>query len=153
MLSITEKDILEVYKEEGKIKEYNYGVDYLRFKKIKATETIKEIQHKFCVNYDSLKRWKRKERTPYSIKCLDFLKEKRLLPYYPNEITARIVGFLHGDGYLIYSLLEFGFVSKDKKMLLRLKKDVEKELKIKGRLKKKRDKGDIEFINEKEVFV
>jgi intein/homing endonuclease len=153
MFCITEKDILEVYKEEGKVKEYNYCRDYLKFMNMKTKKTIKEVENKFCVGYNSLMRWKHKRRLPYGIKNINFLKEKKLLPYYPNEITARIVGFLHGDGYLNNSLGSFGFVSKDKDLLLMIKKDVEKEFKIQGKLKKKRDKGDVESINGKKYFV
>ena len=153
MFKITEKDILEVYKEDGKIKEYDYCIDYIKFMDTESKKTIKEIKNRFCVSYNSLLRWKSNKRIPYGIKCLNFLKEKKLLPYYPNEITARIVGLLHGDGYLTESLGSFGFVSKDEKMLLSIKKDVKKEFKIKMNLKKKRDIGNIEFINGKKVSV
>src|SRR3989344_5199673 len=149
---LTEKDILRVYKEEGKLKEYNYAFDYIKFRALSSTKKIKEMGH-FNVKYSTLLKWKNEKRVPYGIKCLEFFKKRNLLPYYPNEFTARIVGFLHGDGYLFDSLGSFGFVSKDKTMLLKIKKDVEGELKIKGKLKKKRDKGDIEFINNNKVIV
>tara|TARA_Y100000310_G_C20251235_1_gene609184 strand:+ start:52 stop:495 length:444 start_codon:yes stop_codon:yes gene_type:complete len=147
MFHITEKDILDVYKEEGKIMQYKYGVDYLKLMNNISKEISKEDAKYFCVGYAILLKWKNGKSTPCSIKCLNFLKNKNLLPYHPNEITARIVGFLHGDGYLYDSLGGFGFVSKDKNMLLMLRKDIEKEFKIKVKIKKKRDKGDVELIN------
>ncbi len=153
MFCVAEKDILDVYKEEGKLQEYGYCVDYLRFMSRKTNKTIKDISSNFCVCYNVLLKWNRRETVPYGIKCLDSLKEKKLLPYYPNKTTARIVGFLHGDGYLYTTLLGFGFVSKDKDMLLKLRKDVEGEFKIKGKFKVKRDRGDIERINGKKYFV
>ncbi|MBU4502149.1 MAG: hypothetical protein KKA79_06130, partial [Nanoarchaeota archaeon] len=153
MFCINEKDILNVYKEEGKIKEYNYCKDYLRFMNQKTEKPIKDIANKFCVTYNILLKWKRGDSCPYGIKCLTFLKKRNLLPYYPNERTARIVGFLHGDGCLCNNLLNFCFISKDKAILLKLKKDVEQEFQINGKLKKKRDKGDIEFIHKKYFIV
>jgi len=149
MFRITKKDILDVYKEEGKLKEYNYCIDYLKFMNLKTKKTVKDISHKFCVTYNVLLKWKRKNTTPYGIKCLNFLKERNLLPYYPNERTARIVGFLHGDGTLEKSLRVSRFISSDLYMLYKIKEDFEKEFMIIGKIKKKRDKGEIVFIYNK----
>jgi len=128
MFCITEKDILNVYKEQGKLKEYQYCIEYLRFMRGDKSKLITEISHEFNVTYLILLKWKNGKSSPYGIKCLNFLKERDLLPYYPNERTSRIVGFLHGDGFLLKSLLGFGFVSKDKNYVLT--KDVEEDLKI-----------------------
>lgn len=147
---IKEKDILNVYKEEGKIKQYNYCKNYIRFMNLKTKKPIKEITNKFCVCYSVLLRWKRKETTPYGIKCLNFLESKNLIPFYPTERIARIIGFLHGDGFLCDSLLSFGFSSNDLQMLKRLKKDTEKELKVKGKIEKKIERGEIVTIHGKE---
>ena len=130
MFCVTENDILNVYKEEGKLKEYEYCKDYLKLMKREKIKPLTEDSNKFNVKYNSLLRWKNKIRTPYGIKCINFLKERNLLPYYPNKVTSRIVGFLHGDGYLFNSLLYFGFVSKNKKILLKLKKMLRKSLRL-----------------------
>jgi len=150
MFCITEKNILDVYKEEGKEREYRNCLNHKKLMKSKNKElTIKKLN----IHKSTARHWIKNERIPCGIKSLNFLKEINLLPYYSNEITARIVGFLHGDGYLNNSLGSFGFVSKDKHMLLTLRGDVEKEFKIKTKLKKKRDKGDIESINGKKIIV
>ena len=151
--NIGSQDILDVYKEEGKLKEYNYCVDYLKFMNLKTKDNIKDIAHQFCVGYNILLKWKNQQSTPYGIKCLEFLKKWGLLPYFPNERTAKIVGFLHGDGYLCKDLRSFGFVSSELNMLLKIKNDVEKEFKIKGKIKKKRNIGDIEIIYNKSFIV
>lgn len=153
MFKVTEKDILNVYKEEGKIREYNMSMDYLKLMTNKSKKITKENSKDFCVRYNILLKWQKSISSPYGIKCISFLKERSLLPYQPNERTARIVGFLHGDGFLFNSLTNFGFVSKDKDMLLKIKKDVEEEFKVTGELKKKRDKGDIEYINNKKILI
>ncbi len=151
--SINDKDILDVYKEEGKIKEHNYGKDYLKFKELIDKKQIKEIAKEVSVKYHSVIRWKNNERVPYCIKSINFLKENDLIPYHPNTRTARIVGFLYGDGYLNKNLLSFGFVSSELDMLQKLKGDVKKEFKIKSKIKKKRDVGDIEVIHNKSFVV
>ena len=151
--TINGEDILSVYKEEGKLQEYEYCINYINFINRKTNQNIKEISNQYCVLYNTLLRWKNGKRVPYGIKCLNFLKENGLLPYIPNERTARIVGFLHGDGYLTHSLLSFDFISKERDLLLRMEKDVSEEFKVEGKLKKKRDIGDKEVIKGKEFIV
>ena len=150
---VKEQDILDVYKEEGKFNEYNYGKDYLKFKELINKSHVKEIAKEVSVKYHSIIRWKNNQRVPYCIKKINFLKEKGLIPYTPNTRTARIVGFLHGDGYLNKNLLSFGFVSSELSILQKLKEEVGEEFKIKGKIKKKRDIGDNETIHNKTFVV
>ena len=60
---IKKEDILDVYREEGKLKEYSYGKDYLRFKELENKKQIKEISKELSVKYNSIIRWKSNKRT------------------------------------------------------------------------------------------
>jgi len=153
MVSINTKDILRVYKREGNIKEYLNGINYLSILNSKNEEEKACLIRKRKIRPNTARRWIKGIRTPYSIKCLNYLKEKSMLPYKPTERTARIFGFLQGDGPLLKSFRGFSFISKDKEILLEISKDVFKEFKILGKIKQKRKVGDIECIHGKKFFV
>ena len=154
-MKIKENNILKTYENEGKSgREYYNCMKYLKLMNIsKKSMLIKKLAKRLYIDYGTVLHWVRRDRVPCGIKTIIFLKKKNLLPFSPNEKVARLVGFLHGDGFLTENLRQIGFVSNDLKLLKKIKKDFEDEFRIKGEIKKKRDVGDIEYIHGKRVIV
>jgi intein/homing endonuclease len=147
---IKEKDLIECYKKEGKLKTYKSCMNYLRFIKRKKNESIRITSKKLKINYGAALHWTRKDRLPIAIQMINYLKEKELLPFYTNTKLARIVGMLHGDGYLFEKLNGFGFVSSDYKLLKGIEEDIKILFKLKSEIKQFRKSGDKVIIYGKE---
>jgi hypothetical protein len=140
---IKEKNIIQVYKLEGNIREYKNCINYLKFTKIKKDKkSIRKIAKELNIKYGTALHWERKDRTPAGIKTLNCLKEKKLIPFKPGITAARLVGFLHGDGYLFNILTKFGFASSDLNILKKIKKDVDSLFCLEGNIVKFREEGE-----------
>ena len=148
---INDKDIIEVYKLDGNLREYNHCLNYFKFKKLILSKNINQISNKLNLDYSTIYRWDKYIRIPYGIKTINFLKEKNLIPFKPDEKIARIVGFLHGDGYIFNSLTIFGFVSSDLNMLNKIKEDIDYIFKLKGEIEKFRNAGEEVIIKGKKT--
>ena len=149
--TINENDIIQVYKLEGNLKEYNNCLNYLKFKKLRLSKNINQISNELNLDYSTIYRWNKCIRTPYGIKTINFLKKKNLIPFKPDEKISRIVGFLHGDGYIFNSLAIFGFVSSDFGMLNKIKGDIDYIFKLNGKIEKFRNTGEEVIIKGKKT--
>lgn len=149
---ITENHVLEAYKEIGRHSDAEDSLKYLKLKK-DYKGNVRQVALKLGIIPSTALRWIRDKRKPYPIKTIDELKEKGLLPFIPNKEVARIIGVLHGDGFLYKSLLGFGVTNNDLKMILKLKKDIQELTKLKCEFRKIREKGGIERIYNKNILV
>ena len=148
---INTKDILKVYKTVGNLRQYNNCINYLKLKRVIKNEiNIKEVSKKLKINYKTASHWIRNERVPYGIQLVNYLKNSKLLPFYTNDKLARIIGFIHGDGYIFEGLTGFGFASSDLEILKSIQIDIKELFNIKNEIKKFREIGEKVIINGKE---
>ncbi len=136
---ITYLDIMAVYCNGLDSKNYKNCLNFLR---LKESNWSAELAESLGVEKSTFFHWLRGERVPKPIRNLNKLQERGLLPCLPNETIARLVGYLHGDGYLYNRLGGFGFVSSDLDSLQLIKEDLQKEFSVSGSIIKKRDAFD-----------
>ena len=149
---ITENHIIKAYNEIGRKLDAKNGLKYLKLKK-DYRGNVKQVALKHGIIPSTASRWMRNKRKPYSIRTIEELTERGLLPFIPNKEAARIVGVLHGDGFLYKSLLGFGVTNNDLIMILKLKKDIQQLTQLKCEFREIRNKGDIEKIHNKSFVV
>ncbi len=141
--TITKEKILDAYRLKCKNSEYEKCLAYLQFK---PANNLNAESKKLGVPKGTLLTWKKKERVPRGIQTLNFLENSELLPFKPNARTARIVGYMQGDGFLLNELDGFGIVSSDLDALKKLQEEFKVEFHVEMELKEKRREGEEEIV-------
>ena len=145
---ISEKEILNAYSLKCSKAEYQKCLGYLEFN---SSNDLAFESKRLKVPIGTLRSWKNNEHIPRGIHTLIFLKSRGLIPYKTNARTARIIGYIHGDGFLNEGLNGFGFISSDLESLQKLKEDFEQEFGIELKLEEKRKQGEEAIILGKKI--
>jgi intein/homing endonuclease len=95
------------------------------------------------VNYKTTYQWATGARVPRSARAILQLRESGKIPSTPTERTARLVGFLHGDGCLSKNYRHFDFISTNRASLDRITEDLGEEFDITPKLRRVHAKGDL----------
>ena len=149
-LIVTEDDIIETYRLQGRLKSCHSATKYIQFLQLKEKLSRKDISRNIKVAVRTIEHWDRRERVPWIIHTINKLKKKEILPLFASEKLARIVGYIHGDGYILNGLRGVGFTSTEKSILDTIENDVYHIFKTRGKLERTHEKGDTVIILGKE---
>lgn len=145
-LKIIEKDVIETYRIQKRLKSYDCAIKYLDFLKLKEKSSIDDLIKNLKIPRRTIMHWERKERVPWIIHVTNELKERGVFPITGSDRLARIVGYIHGDGYIFEDLGGVGFTSTEKSILNTIKNDIFHIFKIRRKLERTHKKGDIVTI-------
>lgn len=141
-LIISEEDVIETYRLQNKLKSYRSATKYLQFLQLKEKMSIKELSQSIGVHIRTVTHWSRQERVPWIIHVTDKLKRKKILPLFASEKLARILGYIHGDGWILNDLSSVGFSNTEISILETLQNDIHGIFNCEGKFEKSWNKGD-----------
>ncbi len=151
-MKVTPTKIIATYRELGRENDYLFAKRYVLFLR-KYKGNISQTVAGLGIEPSTASRWLANKQTPYPIKTINELEKRGLLNIKVDCKLARLVGALHGDGFLYNSLRGFGVTNTELCFIERFRQDVFEFFKIESGIRKIRDVGDIEMIHGKKVLV